>query len=83
MIIEERYMISKFSSGTKMYFFGVFYLLSTSLEGVVSSFQIGLSLPSVAETDPKINQSRCNLQFSICRHAGGKVLSLENHHSLF
>ena len=41
------------------------------------------NLPSVAETNPKINQSRCNLQFSICKHARGKVLSLENHHSLF
>ena len=53
------------------------------LKGVVSSFQIGLILPSVAETDPKINQSWCNMQFSVCRHAGGKGLSLENHHGLF
>ena len=52
-------------------------------KGVVSSYQIGLILPSVAETHPKIYPSRCNLQFSICRHAGGKVSSLGNHHSLF
>ena len=51
--------------------------------GVVSSYQIGLILPLVAETDPKINKSQCNLQFSICIHAGGKILSLENPHSLF
>ena len=51
--------------------------------GVVSSYQIGLILSSVAEIHPKIDPSRCNLQFSICSHAGGKVLSLGNHHSLF
>ena len=58
-------------------------LINLYLKGVVSSYQIELILPSVVETDPKTNQSRCNLQFSICRHAGGKVLRLENHHSLF
>ena len=57
--------------------------LTPKSKGVVSSYQIGLTLSSVAETDLKTNQSQCNLQFSISRHAGGKVLSLENHHSLF
>ena len=52
-------------------------------KGVVSSYQIGLTLPSVVESDKKINQSQCNLQFSICIHVGGKVLSIKNHHSLF
>ena len=52
-------------------------------KGVVSCYQIGLILPSVAETHKKIYPSRCYLQFSISRHARGKVLSLENHHSLF
>ena len=52
-------------------------------KGVVSSYQIGLILPSVAETQPKMYQSRCNLQFSICRHTEGKVISIENHHNLF
>ena len=33
---------------------------SQTTKGVVSSYQIGLILPSVAESDPKINQSRCN-----------------------
>ena len=51
-------------------------------KGVVSSYKIGLILPSVAETHPKIYPSRCNLEFSIIRHARGKVLSLANHHSL-
>ena len=55
----------------------------TPKKGGVSSNQTGLILPSVAETDPKINQNPCNLQFSICSRAGGKVLSLKNHHSLF
>ena len=49
---------------------------------VVSSYQIKLILPSVAETHPKMFPSRCNFQFSICRLAGGKVLSLKNYHSL-
>ena len=49
----------------------------------VSSSQIGLVLSSVAETHPKIYPSRCNLQFSICRHAGRKVLSLDNHYCVF
>ena len=53
------------------------------LKGVVSSYQIRLILLSVAEADPKLNQSWCNLQFSICRHAGEKVLSLKNQDSLF
>ena len=53
------------------------------LKGVVPSYQIWLILPSVAETHPKIHPSRCNLKFSICRHAGGMVSSLGNHHSLF
>ena len=47
------------------------------MKGVVSSYQIELILPSVAETYPKMYPSQCNLQFSICRLAGGKVLSLE------
>ena len=49
---------------------------SLRFKGVVSSYQIGLILPSVAETQPKMYQSRCNLQFSICRHAGGKALKI-------
>ena len=52
-------------------------------KGVVSSDQIGLILPSVAETHPKMYPSRCNFQFSICTHAGGMILSPENHQSLF
>ena len=51
-------------------------------KGVVSSYQIRLGLPSVAETHPKMYLSRCNLQFSICWHAGGKVLSFEYRYSL-
>ena len=50
-------------------------------KGVVSSYQISLVLPSVAETHPKMYQSWCNLQFSICWHAGGKVLSFGNRNS--
>ena len=52
-------------------------------KGVVASYQIRLNLPSVAQTHPKMYLSRCNLQYSICRHAVRKVLSLEYHHSLF
>ena len=52
-------------------------------KGVVASYQIRLILPSVAQTHPKMYPSRCNLQYSICRHAVRKVLSLEYHHSLF
>ena len=53
------------------------------MKGVVSSYQIKLILPSVAENHPKIYPSQCNLLFSICRHARGNIVSLKNHHRLF
>ena len=58
------------------------FVLATSLKGVVSSYQIGLVLPSVAEIHQKIYPSQSNLKFSICRHIRGKVLSHENNHSM-
>ena len=59
-----------------------FYTVVDFNKGGVSSYQISLVLPSVAETHPKMYQSRCNLHFSVCRQPGGKILSLENHQSL-
>ena len=80
--VELGFILQELARFSILHPFGL-VLPQCSYKGVVSYYQIGLILPSVAEIHPKIDPSRCNLQFSICRHAGGKVLSLENQHSLF
>ena len=52
---------------------GTFLLDGPVIRGVVASYQVRLILPSVAETHPKMYPCRCNLQYSICRHAVRKV----------
>ena len=53
-------------------------------KGVVSTYKIGLVLPSVAENQSKMYPIRYDLQFSFCWHDGGKVSSFKhwNNHTL-